>query len=489
MALAYLEVLDASPGGIELLADIGTNVYYQYQIGSASSDVELDRIDFESPLEKYEQGAFGPPLRLRLPASRLPRGSRHLQLVSYRDPQRNGPAWSRVVVLHPLGVAGVPDEWSDPMNLRRRPRATPFEIPPASPARASAVAPPPVAPTASVRIAVPEGATFDVLRERVAVFQPASGMGVVTQVTAVVGQVPRAIAQATLREPASGATLASVETRLTEVRAGTSVTLFFDSAQLANAPRQTRLLVDVTLRWPTGAGVQRARASVPILLADGSFVAAVSDDGDRSLVADDPERHRAFWHRIWAWRVPTESQAIRWELDLACRYGLQASSAQATNGRLETRALVDSAPLDDLTYEVAGKLKSGLEMALDELNGLLGDASLSGEQLAAVKASPTCVAKLSACAETRLRAKGKRANEMVIWAVPSFEARVVTLRMVAATDENGRVTNAEAAERAFPFPAKVRFVTLRSTDQVDESAPFPGFEIAADVAASVEAIA
>jgi hypothetical protein len=138
MALAHLIVDDdpAAPGDVQrFLADIGTNAFYEYKIGRRENDPgrrgagppavanladgaddALDEVVHASPL--LPRGPGRNPLNsqftLDVPAGRFSRAARDVQLFSYRDAQRNGPAASRVVrvVPKPAVAAGPPlDPW------------------------------------------------------------------------------------------------------------------------------------------------------------------------------------------------------------------------------------------------------------------------------------------------------------------------------------------------------------------------------------------
>ncbi|UJR82742.1 hypothetical protein [Sandaracinus amylolyticus] len=112
MALAHLEPGDVAPGWVELVADIGTNAFYEYRIGDAE-----ETVDYVSPLARHDGGPFASVFRIRIPAERIGRGARVVQLVTYRDSARNGPAWSRPVRVHALPGSRT-DEWSDVMSAR-----------------------------------------------------------------------------------------------------------------------------------------------------------------------------------------------------------------------------------------------------------------------------------------------------------------------------------------------------------------------------------
>ena len=104
MALAVLELDDdgaagAGVAGVRFRGQIGSNRYYVYAVGRRDADDPADLLDptFESrlqgPLPPAAMGRF----MLEIPRDRLEREDRFVQLVSFRSPDRRGPAVSEIV--------------------------------------------------------------------------------------------------------------------------------------------------------------------------------------------------------------------------------------------------------------------------------------------------------------------------------------------------------------------------------------------------------
>ena len=101
MALALVRPsrVPGTPGTVAFQIDIGSNRYYQYSIGESSTSRDsgfplLDAPTFTSPLlGPIQESALG-RLQLEVPVARFDRDHRTIQLTSFRNTARHGPAVS-----------------------------------------------------------------------------------------------------------------------------------------------------------------------------------------------------------------------------------------------------------------------------------------------------------------------------------------------------------------------------------------------------------
>ncbi len=134
MALAVIIDEIEVPHGFGLVADIGTNRFAHCWVGSGfhiddSQLPVLDGVSFNSPLVAAAgSSAFQTRVELHLDSSAIDHGNRFVQIVSYRDADRNGPAWSmpRQLLMSPRTFASANSyERGTPMEvLTLAPRPT-----------------------------------------------------------------------------------------------------------------------------------------------------------------------------------------------------------------------------------------------------------------------------------------------------------------------------------------------------------------------------
>lgn len=116
MALAILRLAGGDDGRVQLDAEIGSNRYWRWAIGSGEVRREggvarLDDPAFTSELLGPAPDAALGRVRIEIPAGRIDREHRHVQLMSYRTTEGDGPAISEILRL-PLGAGlrgGMPE--------------------------------------------------------------------------------------------------------------------------------------------------------------------------------------------------------------------------------------------------------------------------------------------------------------------------------------------------------------------------------------------
>ncbi len=315
------------------------------------------------------------------------------------------------------------------------------------------------------------GRTLEIFGKAKSVFTPAQGI-VLTARLSVVGTapaqpLPRAILEVKFVELDNQTPVLSKEWRLENVAADAALRLSFTPDELRTVPRHRDLQVSATLRWPAphGHGLLGARGDHAIYLTDGFLVLAVGSTVGKEIPLRDIGRYRAFWNKIWETAGTQSSRASRWELDALCRYYIRANFDQDTNARIETRMFMEPPDPAAITEQTKGRMKSGMELSLNELNRLVpvlcGQAPLTFEELAALKSSELRN-RFDLEATSRLRATGKRATAGTVWVFPEFTTREITLAEAGELTDDGAIVSLRQRIVRFPFPSSVHFVTLRS---------------------------
>src|SRR5688572_402557 len=113
MALALITAVRDGPSGPLLEVDLGSNRFFRYLIGTGARHEAdghvLEGVSYESPVRSRSgTGAFQTRLDVELDPSRINREHRHVQVVTFRDADGRGPAWSRVVTMA-HAVEAVPE--------------------------------------------------------------------------------------------------------------------------------------------------------------------------------------------------------------------------------------------------------------------------------------------------------------------------------------------------------------------------------------------
>jgi hypothetical protein len=283
--------------------------------------------------------------------------------------------------------------------------------------------------------------------------------------------LPRAILDLCVREPGGAVDLLRHSERLTDVTPGSVIKVALTPEECRSLPADTDLEVLAGLRWPTRTGSRQA-TSAQVLVASSRV--QVRDRGavvGAPVELTDMNRFRAFWNKVWSSPAAGPEAVPLWGLDVAMRYSVVLTAADRGNGLMSAR--LSQEPADDgVRVSTTGRLKSGLEVSVHELNTLLplfpGEQPLSGDDLAAFTA-PGWLATQGGDAVTQARMEGRRGTRGLLWVVPVVVLRTFTLAQVTEVDPYGQV--AGAAERTVHFPVieSIRVLGLASVRDAGES--------------------
>jgi hypothetical protein len=277
--------------------------------------------------------------------------------------------------------------------------------------------------------------------------------------------LPRAILELCIREPGGAHTLVHRSERLTGIVPGTLVTVTLTSQEATALPADSPLEVLACLRWRGSRSTYQATSAQPIVM--GSAV-LVRDRGD--IVGDQVEladmgRFRAFWNKVWASATPDASKM--WGLDVAMRYSVVTTTSDRGNGLMEAKLQQPPGgqPDDQLRVTTSGRLKSGLEVSIAELNKLLplwpGEQPLAADELAAFGATGW-LAGTGGDLVTQVKLDGKRGTSGQLWVVPVPRLRAHTLSRIADVDPSGQVVSTTDRTVHFPVVESVRVLGLCS---------------------------
>lgn len=351
--------------------------------------------------------------------------------------------------------AGTPTGAATGTLARPASVADPRDQPVASRAVLTAVTGPTVTLLGSVRVAFVQGQA-PTLRYRLDV-------GTAGPSTAL----PRAILTLCVREPGGAADLCTRTERLTDVTPGQELKVTLTPEEATALPTDTDLEVLASLRWKGAKGTYQATSSSRVVIVTRVQVRNRGGVVGTPVELTDMSRFRGFWNQVWgssATGAGGETLPL-WGLDVALRYSVVAVAGERGNGLMEARLQQPADEEQGLRVRTRGRLKSGLEASVHELNKLLalwpGEQPLDEADLSAFTARGW-LAGQGGDAVAQVRMEGKRGTRGVVWVVPVLRLREFTLATVGDVDPYGQVVATQDHVVRFPVVESVRVLGLTS---------------------------
>jgi hypothetical protein len=319
----------------------------------------------------------------------------------------------------------------------------------------------------------------------------------------------RAILDVRVREPGGARDLLCRCERITGLLPGTETRVPLTAQEHASLPTDTDLEVLASLRWRGQRGTYQATCSQTIVVASKVQVRDRGGLVGEPVELTDMNRYRSFWNQVW--RSPdsggsADEMLPLWGIDAVLRYSVVTTATERGNGLMETRVQEQPDDLPGLRARTRGRLKSGLEVAVAEVNKLLplwtGHQPLAPDDLAAFAAAGWRAGH-GGDAVTDLRLEGKRGTRGQVWVVPILKLRSFTLATAGDVDAHGQVLSTQDREVQFPVVESVRVLGLSSLRDASEpgergevagsgtgDAPayaFEGFDVALNKVVGLEA--
>ena len=285
--------------------------------------------------------------------------------------------------------------------------------------------------------------------------------------------LPRAILDLCVREPGGAHDLVRRTERLTALAPGSPVAVTLTADEAASLPADTDVEVLACLRWRGTRGTYQATCSQPVVLGSAVLLRERGDVVGTPVELTDMGRFRGFWNKVWASATPDTSKM--WGLDLALRYSVVTTASDRGNGLMESRLQQPAADQPDEVLRVMtrGKLKSGLEISVAELNKLLplwpGEQPLAPGDLAAFGVHGW-LAGTGGDVITQVKMEGKRGTSGQLWVVPVPRLRSFSLSQVTDVDPTGQVTATTDRTVHFPVVESVRLLGLCSRRDGEDAA-------------------
>lgn len=273
--------------------------------------------------------------------------------------------------------------------------------------------------------------------------------------------LPRAILDVCVREPGGAHELLRRSQRITDLAPGTAIQVPLTAQESSALPADTDLEVMACLRWRGARGTFQATCLAPVMVLSPVQVKERGNIVGPPVELTDMSRFRGFWNKVWS----SSSPGPLWALDLTLRYSVVTTTGDRGNGLMQARLQARPGSDDGLRITTSGRLRSGLEVSIAELDKLLplwpGEGQLAADDLAAL-AAPGWLAAQGGDATTTVKMEGLRGTTGQLWVVPVPRLRAFTLAQAADVDPSGQVLSTRDHVVHFPVVESMRLLGLTS---------------------------
>jgi hypothetical protein len=286
--------------------------------------------------------------------------------------------------------------------------------------------------------------------------------------------IPKSIVQLVFKDPLTLKNLGTKNYKLKEVFVNSILELELLPEDLKSLPIHQDILINASFKWQSNDGTTNAtnEENYLIWLTSDYFFISLGDKVQEDIELSDMKKYREFWNKIWEGGTKTKS---RWKIAFDTKYYVCYKMDASSNGRVETKIKMNNDENQDSESHhlfVDAKLKSGLELSLEELNKLLPTLSqypsLDAAHLEALKTEE--MGKIvNQQASSRLKMKGNRDETGAIWVFPSFSIYKIKLGKSMDVDANGQLKSIKEEEIYFPIPVDLHFLGLKTEGESSSS--------------------
>jgi len=288
--------------------------------------------------------------------------------------------------------------------------------------------------------------------------------------------LPKAIVRVVVKDPVDQTVFVEKTVKQKNLLPDGVVDVPFSDADLAPVPAGKPVSILAEVRWVSRSGKERkALGAIDVVFVNRYFLhergAVVGPE--RELT--DMARYRAFWTKIWE-SSPLDAASggerkLLWDLDANLKYSVLIAPHQSSNGLMETKFLAAAKDADSVADRTAGRMKSGIELSLDELAKLAplwdGEQILDPQRLEAFRTDEFAKAAAGELVY-RLKLKGRAAERGLVWAIPVFGLVDFSVGSVQTTDDSGQITATAEEHARVPLPVAVRIIGLKSSSGDDQ---------------------
>ena len=246
----------------------------------------------------------------------------------------------------------------------------------------------------------------------------------------------------------------------------------FSLLEIQSFPNCVPISVSAEISWPDAAGtIVKAFGNTSMSFTEGYIPKTGGKLLPSELELSSMDLYRPFWNKIWESPEAINENEDKypgskklWSVDVNLKYCILLSGQKESNGLMETKLSLLEQEQTSITHKTEGKIKSGIELSISELNKLSthwGKPSLSNEKLAALRASEF-LTKKSYEGIHHLSMKGKMREKGMYWVVPILNQQEIVLSQVKTVDDYGQVTEVQDELVLVPIPTSIRILGLKT---------------------------
>jgi hypothetical protein len=230
-----------------------------------------------------------------------------------------------------------------------------------------------------------------------------------------------------------------------------------DASEVRALEPNSEYVAIVTLVWKNKQGQKRGTSIQQQIMLVGDYVFDRIEESSELIPLADPDRFRAYWHKIWQGRF--SDQVKRYEFAIKYYYVLKKGANE--NARLESLSRIEREDRRGV-----GKLKSGMELSPASLNQLIPLLKPDVQPLSEAELLPLTggdfAERFNQCARYQGKLRGRVGDAAALWIYPEVKLQTVMLRRVTEVNADGNVTAFAEHPVVFPVPAIVHFIGVRS---------------------------
>lgn len=267
-------------------------------------------------------------------------------------------------------------------------------------------------------------------------------------------QIPAAALYLIVKDAESLSVVAEKKWDIKDVRSGpVSLDIRLTPAETLNLVEGKDYLICSYLIWSNSRGERIGASRTMLIHVVGQYIYEGLDAGTDIVTLNDVEKFRPYWHKIW--QESASREVRRWEWD--CKYYYKIRSVSEPTNRIQT--LTEESLRGGRRIE--GRMLSGLELGLSDLNDLLPKISdypqLNGAQLAALS-TPAALAAFHRAARIKVHLNASEGDSLALWIYPEMRLQPIVLLKPDLPDANGLVRDFSEDIVHLPFPALCHFI-------------------------------
>jgi hypothetical protein len=280
--------------------------------------------------------------------------------------------------------------------------------------------------------------------------------------------LPKAIFNFYLKDPVEQKVLFKKSFKSKDIMPDSIIDFDFTRNELGSMPLNRNLILFGEIKWISSKTKKELNAigTCDVVFINNYFLKSIGKEVSEEKELSDMKVFRQFWNKVWeAPHLGNNREKRLWQLNATMRYQMLLSPDHNSNGIIETKIIRARDDSDSLTEKTEGRMKSGIELSISELNKLCslwnGNEPLVPEKLEAIK-NIEFTKSNSTEFVYNLKLKGKTGVVGMVWVIPVFKLFEINLGKIQESSESGQVTSCVDEVVKFPLPVTCRIIGLKS---------------------------